>query len=556
MSIINVNIDPLFIDFLRNLGYIFIVVQLFFILYVKGYLFILKAKLKKLLFSKTALAVFTSISVLGLLLGYSVRHGYVFVDAVLFEYASFGYYIFAVLSTVYLFVLLCLKMRNKSCADKKSLLFPAFIGEVNSILLLLYFAIALITDSFMSLHTVAALFKNALPVWAAVAGIAFFLFIFPALKSKDAKKAISVCTVMVLVLVTYASFFPVSPYKFTSGPVVIDNGNGGYSVVFSTNDKGTGYIDYSYNGNDYHIYDESNGRKEGQNIIHTITVPKEHLSGNTYKVGSVRVIDELSYGGRLGKTIESDSYTFNDSFGSDISVLTVSDWHTFNEKAEKASEFLGDYQAVVLLGDCAPGLMSEEDIADYILKFGFDLTQGSMPVIYTRGNHETRGREAINLSDYLGIDSFYFTANVGDYNIIVLDSCEDKEDEHPEYGGMVDYEQYRTNMVKWLNTLENTENQKTITFCHSREICIEEDLADDAMSKLDSLNTSFLVSGHEHIYEFDGSSNIPVLVDGGIDANGKGTFVASMLDLSPDGIKVRCADNSGKILIDETVQWK
>lgn len=260
---------------------------------------------------------------------------------------------------------------------------------------------------------------------------------------------------------------------------------------------------------------------------------------------------------RLGKTIESDSYTLNDSFGENINVLSVSDWHTFNKKAETAVKEIGEnYQAVVLLGDCAPGLMSEQDIVDYILKFGYNLTGGTIPVIYTRGNHETRGREAVNLSTYLGLDSFYFTTSIGDYDIIVLDSCEDKEDSHPEYGGMVDYKQYRTEMVNWLNNLQNDDNDKTIVFSHSREICIEEDLADSALKKINSLNASILISGHEHICEFDDSGMIPTLVDGGIDANENGSYVASLIKLSPTDIEIICADNNGNNVVNESVEWK
>lgn len=286
-------------------------------------------------------------------------------------------------------------------------------------------------------------------------------------------------------------------------------------------------------------------------------MPKEHLSGNTYKVGSTRVIDELSYGGRLGKTIESEAYTFNDNFGENINVLSVSDWHTFNKKAETAVKELDeDYQTVVLLGDCSPGLMSENDVVNYILKFSYALTKGTMPVIYTRGNHETRGTEAVNLSSYLGIDNFYYTTSIGDYYFIVLDSCEDKEDSHPEYGGMVDYKQYRTKMVDWLNNIQNNDDRKTIVLSHDKEICIEDNLSKSALSKLNSLNAALLISGHWHTYDFDDSGMIPTLIDGGIDANGKGVYVASLIKLSPDDIKVICTDNKGKNVINESVEWK
>lgn len=517
----------------------------------------MKDKIEKLLFSTKSLAFFTALSALGLLLSYSVRYGYVFVDAALFENASFIFYLFSILCTAYLFVMLCMKLKNKSCAKSKLMNFFALICEVAGFLLVIYSLIAVITDRGMSIASARALLEKALPIWCAVFGGAFFIFVFPQLKSINFKKAISVVSVCVLLFLTYASLFPVVPYSFTSGPAVFDDGNGSYSVVFSTNDKGTGFIDYTYDGKEIRIYDENNGRKNGQSIIHTVKVPKEQLSQNTYKVGSTRVIDELSYGGRLGKTIESETYTFNDSFGENINVLSVSDWHTFNKKAELATEKLGDaYQAVVLLGDCAPGLMSDRDVVDYILKFASDLTKGTMPIIYTRGNHEIRGTEAIKLADYLGMDSFYFTTSIGDYDIFVLDSCEDKADSHPEYGGMVDYKQYRTEMVNWLNGIENDDNDKTIVFSHAKEICIEEDLSDSALHKIQSINTSLLVSGHEHVYNFDNSGSLPTLVDGGIDSNGNGTYVASLIKLSPNHIEILCIDNDGNNVVNDNIEWK
>ena len=517
----------------------------------------MKGKIETLLFSKKSIFVFTVLSAVGLLLSYSVRYGYVYVDNVIFENASLVFFIFSIFTTAYLFAMLYMKMKNQSCVNSKWMKFGAFLSELCGIFLIVYSFVTVIVDRGMSLSTLEALLAKAFPVWCAAVAGAFFIFIFPNLKNAKVRKAVSVVSVCALVFVTYASLFPVSPYSFTSGPVVFDDGKGAYSVVFSTNDKGTGYVDYIYNGKEIRAFDEKNGRKNGQSIIHTVKVPKEHLSGNTYKVGSTRVIDELSYGGRLGKTIESDVYAFNDAFGENINLLSVSDWHTFNKKAETAVKALQeDYQAVVLLGDCAPGLMSERDIAEYILAFGYSLTGGTIPVIYTRGNHETRGSEAIRLSDYLGLDSFYFTTALGPYDIIVLDSCEDKEDAHPEYGGMVDYKQYRTEMVDWLEKLQNHDDNRTVAFSHSREICIEEDLSESALNKLISLNASILISGHEHIYEFDRSGNIPTLVDGGLDANGTNTYVASLIKLSPDHIEIICADNEGNNVAHESTEWK
>lgn len=515
----------------------------------------MKKRFNSLFFSTVSLSVFTAIAAFGLLLSNSVRYGYVFVDNALFKNASFSFFVLSIITTAYLFLFLCLKLRGNEKINSAILKVPAFISEVFGILLVVYSVAAFATDS-QATDTIIALFKQSVGLWAAIVSILFFAFIFPQVKSGKAKKAISVICVIAVVFLTFSPLFPLTPFKFTSGPAVFDNGNDGYSIVFATNSEGIGFVDYKKDGKDVRVYDNNSGRKTNSKI-HSVTVPKAELSGTTYTVGATRVIDELSYGGRTGKTITGQSITFNDTFGEDINVLTVSDWHTENEKVIQACEKLGeDYQAVVLLGDCAPGLMSIETIDKYIVNFASKLTNGTMPIIYTRGNHETRGTAANLLAGILKMDSFYFTTSLGNYDIVVLDSCEDKPDNHPEYGSMVDYESYRTNMVKWLETLPEDDSKNTIVFCHDKNICIEKDLSKAALEKIGAMNTSLLVSGHEHVYSFDGKGKFPVLVDGGIDANGSGTFVACMLKLSADGIKIDCTDNNGQRVIDENIVWK
>ena len=118
--------------------------------------------------------------------------------------------------------------------------------------------------------------------------------------------------------------------------------------------------------------------------------------------------------------------------------------------AYAAIEYVGDYDAVILMGDATPGVDYEEEVVKNIVEFAGKLSEGSMPVLYTRGNHETRGEYANKLADALGLDKFYYTADMGNYSFIVLDSGEDKDDSHAEYGGMTDYNTYRADMIEWL----------------------------------------------------------------------------------------------------------
>lgn len=514
----------------------------------------MKKFLNSLFFSKSTAIICMLVSAVAVLFNYSFRFGYVFIDNTLFNGFSLILFIIAVLATALLTAVSVLKMKGSDQCNKKGFKVLQAVSEVFATVFSIVVLVNFIVSGSESTSVALKLCREILPFWLAIVGVTAALFIIPAVSKKGIKKALSIVMTVVMVFAVYSALFPVTAYKFTSGPVVFDNGEE-YSVVFSTNDNGTAYIEYDYLGETIRLYDEDNGRKKAD-TIHTITVPYEQLSGNTYKVFSTRVIDELSYGGRSGKTIESESIVFNDKIGDDVNVLTVSDWHTHNEIAQKASSYLGDYNAVILLGDCAPGMMFKQEVEEYLLSFASELSLGEMPVLFARGNHETRGREAGNLSSYLGMDSFYYTAKLGNYNFIVLDSGEDKKDDHSEYGGMVVYEQNRKQMVDWLTSLENADNAKTIALSHDKEICIEEDLSQTAHNKLDVLNVSLLVSGHYHITEFFADSPYPVLIDGGINADGKGTYVASMLSISQDKIDVKSVNSDGDVTISETVYWR
>ncbi len=146
----------------------------------------------------------------------------------------------------------------------------------------------------------------------------------PSLSTK-VKKAVT-CFILIFTLIfAFLTVFPIGSYKITSAPAVIDTGSG-YSVVFATTSEGTGYVTYNYNGTDYKLYDETGGRLNTDSKIHSIPVPYEHLKNNSYKVGSIKVIDGLSYGSRLGSEVVSRSYSFKSNEDETQKYLTVSDF--------------------------------------------------------------------------------------------------------------------------------------------------------------------------------------------------------------------------------------
>ena len=414
-------------------------------------------------------------------------------------------------------------------------------------------------DSGTIRNALAENLSKALPILAIV-----FLAVFYPRVCNKAKKAIAVFMIVCSALFVINDFYPLSSYQITSDPMVIDTGKE-YSVVFSTSHYGTGYIEYTYEGKDYKVTDHTAGRLDCDSLIHSIQVPYEHLKNNTYKVGSTRVIEEFGYGSRLGAEVLSEEYTFTCNESDDQTYLVISDWHTMLDEAYSAIGYLGEYDAVILLGDSAPNVDYEKTVAENTVVFGGKVSGGTKPVIYVRGNHETRGDYANDLPTALGLDILYYTTDMGPYSFVVLDSGEDKIDSHPEYGGLTDYGSYRADMIEWLKTAEAT-NDKVITLSHSYRISdVEEELSDAGWDEIDRIGTRLIISGHTHncrlISAENGGREAELLtahpdIIGYMDGGKTGeSYIASKLTLTAEGFSLEAMNNLGEAVFEESFAW-
>ena len=79
----------------------------------------------------------------------------------------------------------------------------------------------------------------------------------------------------------------------------------------------------------------------------------------------------------------------------------------------------------------------------------------SMPVVYSRGNHEGRGREFYRLPWMCPTPTgeFYYLFRQGPVAAIVLDAGEDKPDSSTEYSGTAVYDGYRQAQLEWLKEI-------------------------------------------------------------------------------------------------------
>lgn len=509
----------------------------------------------KVITNANLLCLFSFVSAVSAFLFYSCRANYVFIDTAVFKGLAallLALMLFVAVVLLVLYELRVHEVRRKDALlyEKKGFAALCVLALLASVGFLIGVLVNLITAGVETAPVIFRMARKSFPYFAAAVVIVFLVAIYPNIRKVGVKKTLVVLVAVGVVLSSFFTLVPLSPYKITSAPMVIDSGSDYYSVVFATNKTGTGYVEYTYNGEPVKLYDEAAGRIKGDSTIHTVRVPKAELDGNSYRVGSVRVLEAYSYGSRLGKEVKSESYAFSAPSGENQTWLSVSDWHTRLEKAYEAVSYAGDYDGVILLGDAVPGLMFEEEIREYIVEFGGNLCGGTVPVVYIRGNHETRGEYAEKLPDYLGMDSFYFTADYGDYRFIVLDSGEDKQDDHPEYGGMVNYAAYRQDMVDWLSNLP-VSDKKTVALVHSGDICIEEDLHESAYASLKNLGVRQIISGHTHTCEFIEQEGLNIYIDGGHTGDG---FVASKLTFSPDGLLLEAWNDSGDKVFEKTTE--
>ncbi len=525
-------------------------------------------KLCNILCSISFSSVFLVLSLFSAILFRASRSNWVFIGkAVGIE--SFPVILLAlmVFCTVLFGILLAIRLYSKNenlFISKKTYKAFCIVGTILTGILFI-FAVAYSTGLALSeSREVFILYlRKTLSEGAILIIIPFLALYFPKLPCK-AKNIILSVLLFATVISGINSFSPLKPFKITSDPLVIDNGSC-YSIVFSTNDNGTAYVEYTFEGKEFKVFDNTGGRLNSDSKIHSISVPYEHLQNNTYTVSSTRIIEEFSYGSRRGKTVSSPEYNFAYNSGDEQTWLVISDWHTMLEDAYKAINYLSeDYDAVILLGDASPGVDFEEQVISNTVEFGGKVSGGTKPVLYVRGNHETRGSYAKELPVALGLEQFYYTADIGPYSFVVLDSGEDKDDSHIEYGGMNDYNTYRADMINWLKGVE-TKNNKVIALSHSWEISgVEEELSVTGWSELDRLSTRLLLSGHEHECRLLGTNDgkekelkekypdIIGYIDGGKTEDG---YIASMLKLDKNGFEIHAVDTRGNNIIKEKFDW-
>ncbi len=264
-------------------------------------------------------------------------------------------------------------------------------------------------------------------------------------------------------------------------------------------------------------YNHSNGIKIAKAGVQSFTIPSKKLDeAKAYTVIAQPVIDRCPYYPRTGETVETE-YNFKPlEKTEDINIYHLADVHGWKEQSVAAAKFFDEETDLLILnGDI---VSYSNTINDMLLcyEIASDITEGTIPCIISRGNHDLRGYGAEDLAKYMPGDNgkSYYTFRIGCIWGILVDTGEDKADNSEEYGGSICCHEFRLEQEEMIKeVIENAKNEYEeedvkyrlvishvpFTFKRKGKFDIERDIYTN-WSKLlkENVKPNFMLCGHTH----------------------------------------------------------
>ncbi len=322
-------------------------------------------------------------------------------------------------------------------------------------------------------------------------------------------------------------------------------------------------------------YDESNGIMNSLSPMHRVTVPMQVLDhARSYTVCVRPLIKRKPYF-PLSEEPWEKTFAFYPVPETDIRAYHIADAHNRIEEPIRAANAFGKLDLLILNGDVI-NHSGDPSKFDNIYTLCARLTEGSRPVIFSRGNHDMRGNFAERFADYTPnqYGNTYYTFRLGSIWGVLLDCGEDKDDLHPEYGFTVACHAFRERQTEFLKSLiENAEHEyaaegvKTkLVIAHSpftqkiwEPFDIEEPIYREWCALLrEHIKPNFMICGHMHKEELRPIGHeadtygqpCPVVIGARPEEN---YFLGCGFVFGKDAIKVSFTDSNGDVFPQEYV---
>ena len=339
--------------------------------------------------------------------------------------------------------------------------------------------------------------------------------------------------------------------KILHGPYLQSVGETEATIVWTTDSMSVAWVELLPNdGIEFYAqarpryYDTHIGIKRTDRI-HAVTL-KGLKPGTTYRyrIYAQEVLshqaNRVIYGNVAATVVYKKAplaFTTLDERKASTSFVVVNDIHG---KSDVMARLLGnagykDKDLVFFNGDMLSILDKEEKIWNGFMDEAVKLFASEKPLYYVRGNHETRGNLARQYPHYFPRKDghIYGSRLIGDVMVVMLDCGEDKQDTHPVYAGLTDFDTYRSQEAQWLKSVVRSPEYKKakyrVIISHFPMVMGQEwkdEKAwhgwDDAIRKflpiLNGTKVDLMVSGHTHrthLHEAGADGNdFPVLEQG------------------------------------------
>ncbi len=366
------------------------------------------------------------------------------------------------------------------------------------------------------------------------------------------------------------------PFAIDHGPYLLEPGEDSVTIVWTTNLKSFSWVEYGTGENPQTFpvwgsvvqkaYSSRHGLIDAYTTLHAVRITGLNPGQRyRYRVVAKEMLQFKPYEVVFGEQIVSEVYAFDtlDRDKASFSFAVVADVHG---KADMLDTLLEDVpwemmDMVFFAGDTLSWLETRDQIFEGFLDVSVNRFAKEIPLIFIRGNHETRGHFARNLMDYFPASGgkFYLSCDHGLVHFIVLDSGEDKPDSHPVYAGIVDFDQYREEQAKWLKKdVQSSAFQNAlykIVLFHIPPFLDSDWHGPQDVTRrwgpiLNEAGIDLVISGHRHEYAFNKPAKdknaFPIVV---LDQE-----MLLTVDVSTKQLTLKITDLSGEIVAQFAIQ--
>ncbi len=324
--------------------------------------------------------------------------------------------------------------------------------------------------------------------------------------------------------------------------------------------------------------DHINGVRPSRKSVHRFRIPMQVLDrAGKYEVFCRKLPKRLPYLHQTAPEPElSVSYNFRKIPEKDIRIYHLSDTHDRLESPVRTARASGRIDLLVLNGDIVDKAVKAEQL-EYPCILAGRISGGSIPVIYTRGNHELRGEFAEFIHEYVPNrdGKLYYTVRLGPIWALILDCGEDKVDELPVYGFAIDCARHRREVLDYMNQVLDGGGFKAPGIKYRLVICHVPFSALIARGKEDELlRRRFLIysewckvlktklapdltlCGHMHQTQIRHSNVYPCPVIVGSRPGGDENFTGASIELKEKNAVIKFTDQDGHAESETVIPWR